>query len=286
MKNGQVGDKLERKLAHAQRVFEDLVVRTPVFKMLSAFSDWAIVGGAVRDVLLADESDCHSTAPIWQDVDIAVAHESPDALVAAFAGTSPHWRVRLNSFGGVKATFPSFGTIDIWVTGTHTPRQDAERYQYWTHYLDTVDFGVNAVAFAWPSCDLIVHQRWVKDVQSNCVEVLSECSPRKEIQPLRAIALCAALTCRHCRPAHLGERVWTEISQLLEAPEHMHAALAYLRSKVASGRWSKDHLLPFLARLVDQPRHSSTDKELQFLECLRGVIKQQRVGQVPSLSAQ
>ncbi len=281
MKNERLGGDLERNLAHTRRVFEDLIVRTQLSTMLGAFSDWAIVGGAVRDVLLTEKWDRHTAVPVWQDVDIAVAHESQDALIAAFTDACSHWHVGLNSFAGVKATHPSFGTIDLWVTGKCSPRQDVERYGYWMQYLDTVDFGVNAVAFAWPSCDLIVHQRWVTDVMSNCVEALSKCSPRKEIQPLRAIALCAALTRRHCWPAQLGDEVWAEIGRLLEAPEHMPTALAYLRNKVASGRWSKDNLLPFFARLIDQPRPTSTDKELQFLKCLRRAIEQQQVGQVP-----
>ena len=103
---------------------------------------------------------------------------------------------------------------------------------------------------------------------------------------MRAIALCAALTRRLCRPAHLGGGVWAENRPATrKPPEHMHAAIAYLRGKVASGRWRKDHLLPFLARLIDQPCHASTDKELQFLECLCGVIKQEQVGSASSLSA-
>ena len=165
MKSREVRKKLERKLADTQRVFENLVVHAHLTQMLGGFSDWAFVGGAVRDVLLTDEPDRRCGASPWQDLDIAVAHESHDALVAALTGHSSRWHVRLNSFGGVKATLPSIGSIDLWVTGRRAPREDWERHQYWMHYLDTVDFGVNAVAFAWPNCDLIVHQRWVEDVQ-------------------------------------------------------------------------------------------------------------------------
>ena len=48
---------------------------------------------------------------IWQDLDIAVAHESHDALVAALTASSSRWHIRLNSFGGVKATLPSSDPI-------------------------------------------------------------------------------------------------------------------------------------------------------------------------------
>src|SRR5207248_591395 len=141
----------------------------------------------------------------------------------------------------------------------------------------SVDFGVNAIAFVWPSRELVVHPRWLEDVQSFRVELLSDRSPRKELQPLRAIALGAALTRRLARPFRLGEAVWAEIDWLLAGPEHMSSALAYLREKVAVGRWRKDHLLSFLNRLIEHPSHAPGGKERRFLEDLLAVVAREQV---------
>lgn len=273
MKKLREGHNLETKFAATRRVFQNFVAHTHLNKVLGAFSDWAVVGGAVRDVLLADKAGCSDAEHLWQDLDIAVAHKSKKSLLDAFMHVSTHWRVQSNSFGGVKANHPTIGSIDLWVTGKFAPRNNRQRYRYWEHYLDGVDFGVNAVAFAWPISNVIVHRRWLEDSQSNCVEVLSDHSPRRELQPLRAIALGAALTCRFSRQALLGEGVWGQIDDLLDTPEEIPQAVDYLRDKIASGRWKSDSLIPFIAHLIDHPFHTSTERELQFLNRLRSVIE-------------
>src|SRR5262249_39636230 len=144
---------------------------------------WAIVGGAVRDTLL-DPSPVRQLLLAWPDIDVAVtARErlTPRMRRLDESGT----RVVRNTFGGWKVFSSAVGVCDVWSWG----RRDLKHPRgFWQARLESVDFGLNAVAFVWPERRVIVHPRWREDLAGRVVEKLSQQSRLRELQVVRAVA--------------------------------------------------------------------------------------------------
>ncbi len=234
----------------AVEILNNLVESEPLLRKLTSMRT-AIVGGVVRDSLFTGESrPLSEVLKSWPDIDVAFGDQDDfnnfrDNTVSRFC-----LQVAKNHFGGLKAVASSGAVFDFWHwTGSNLQER------YWTSRLEHVDFGINAVAFALKDQALVIHKRWLEDVEQSVVERLaSDFALHRELQAIRAIVLTKKLTKRLQHPFSLGPRIRADVKWLsTEAPHQAtDRACFYLRQKVLERRWPVNvwHDLPLL---LDRP---------------------------------
>ncbi len=224
---------------------DQLVVRAPE---ISA-GTWAIVGGAVRDSLFDKESG-QGQFWSWPDLDFAVSDASFNGLVDL---NERDYTVRRNTFGGLKVHDPQLGVLDIWRADLQLAGEDSTAA--WTHYLDRVDFSVNAVAFVWPERVVLIHPEWVRDVQQLRVRKLKPTNLARELAPIRAIAVAAKMQHLTGATFRLGQESARDFRWLTHSAkgQHIGRALDYLCDKVRSGRWPQSVLERLEVELEAKP---------------------------------
>lgn len=150
--------------------------------------DWAVVGGAVRDVLISDSlRDVLISDPLlykgptsfpWTDVDVALicseqTFDESDHLehLGCEFGRIVNVIGR-NRLGGTKLYLDDFDLIDLWCWYKKSRQTNVN---FVRSKLRTVDFGLNAVAFLWDECGkpkTVIHSRWKYDLQHRQVETM------------------------------------------------------------------------------------------------------------------
>lgn len=203
------------------------------------FDKWAIVGGAVRDLLLSDQPEQCRLRIDFPDIDVAVdrpVHGSHFVNLGTdlFEGVSVH----TNSFGGLKLESDLSGIVDVWSWESKKSKLAKSSLR---RRLDRVDFGINAVAYLWPDNHLVIHPRWFDDLKNLVVEKLAIHSPKVQLQPIRACALAVKLAkLTHCR-FDLGKSIREDMRRLVEGDaDDVSVALNYLLDKIIQKRWCKD----------------------------------------------
>lgn len=239
--------QLPSRVKLASDVLDKLCRTTQLSSLLSRNASWAIFGGVVRDLILAPEMPRPLLLPIWPDVDIALSRPT-EALRHALTNVDDNTvQVKRNSYGGLKILERHFGVIDAWTWQCADEADDM--FEFWQQQLESVDFGMNAVAFVWPECRILIHPRWRADLEERRVERLAPNSPRRELQPVRALALADKLSSRlKCRFS-LGTDIREELQWLLSQEDEAVAreCVDYLREKIDSGRW-RESLLKVLRK--------------------------------------
>jgi hypothetical protein len=176
------------------------------------------------------------------------------------SATSPHatsngLEITRNSFGGFKMYEPVLGAIDAWTV--EVSGMVPNSISFWQEYLGHVDFGLNAVAFIWPEREVVIHPRWLEDLEQRKIEKMAIESPRRELQPLRAIALAHKMSSSVKRklsfaygPGVLSDCEWLAGSS---DPSPWDSCFSYLKDKIASKRWPP--------AVVDRVRNSFAERE-------------------------
>jgi hypothetical protein len=208
---------------------------------------WAIVGGAVRDALLAHDVSRVLWEP-WNDLDIAIAYAACDRQ-SRRSGPGSETSLLRNSFGGWRIQDAKLGTLDLWLM---TYSAVADTRTFWKNYLGTVDYSVNAVAFAWPECRLFLHPNWMEHLRSRTISRIGRTLPRPAVQPVRAIALAVRLELLSREPFSFADNVRQNLAWLAAdaSREHVTESLEYLDDRLKKRRW--DYAV--LDRLVDEVR--------------------------------
>jgi hypothetical protein len=220
---------LDSRKRAVSRSLETLCTLPSISGLFKRFRSWAIVGGAVRDLLLV--RDIHHSHFMFDfpDVDIAVDKAIPKGYFDKLLGDV---HVATNSFGGIKLRSPNLGVIDIWAWESRSGFESTllkERLPY-------VDFGMNSVAFVWPQREILIHERWITDVKALVVEKLD--TPKVQFLIVRGCALAAKLEKIAKRKIPLGPRVSEDFRDIIDRDDaEWHSSIRYLKSKVVSGRW-------------------------------------------------
>lgn len=229
---------LDDRVEKVEKVFKKLCRTSPLTRLFGGSCSWAIIGGAVRDALLADRLAEDTVRMFLPDIDVAVASELRNLPLVCDPGVRVDVSVESNHFGGLKAVVPDLGEVDVWTWGTG----DSVSIEDWKKRLGHIDLGLNAAAFLWPSGKLILHPQWRKDLANGRVEVLSEKTIRREWRPVRAIALAVKLERMTGTSIELGEKLRKELEWLIfeENNALIPEALSYMHEKIREGRWPKE----------------------------------------------
>jgi hypothetical protein len=235
-------------------------------ELFQRFDKWAIVGGAVRDLLLSKQPAQCKLRIDFPDIDIAVdrpvfGRHFENFGTELFEGL----RVHTNSFGGLKLESEFSGTVDVWSWESKKSRLAKSALR---RRLNQVDFGINAVAYLWPDNELIIHPRWFDDLKGQLVEKLAEQSPKPQFQPTRACALAVKLAKLTHTRFELGKSIRADLRHLLGSGEKdLSIALDYLVEKITNKRWCEDSGSRFFAEFnaAFSRNHREADSSLRFL---------------------
>ena len=230
------GDLNERR-ARVKQVFLQLLDESDLLRMLGRRDSWAIVGGAVRDTMLRSDFRLPRLVELWPDIDVAVSVSVWGLPVVRGRGWSRKRTLALNHFGGVKIETSPLGALDLWTWAK--PRGGPYSVDDWFNQLHAIDFGLNAVAFVWPECEVIVHPQWEADLGKRQVEKLAPESPQREVQAVRSIALKVKLERVLGARIELGKEAQQDVAWLVRSAKRHEAvaALEYLKQKTDSSRW-------------------------------------------------
>jgi hypothetical protein len=244
-------DSLDSRIHYAQKTLMGLCRNRKLSKFLKGMNHWAIVGGAVRDTLLVSNYQGSEYFSDWADLDIALTHFPSYNLIKRKYKSRSSISITQNHFGGLKVAIQDFGQLDLWHCKGY--RQIGEGRQFWLDQLELVDFGINAVAFTWPACQLIMHPRWKYDLEHHQIEKLAKDSPVKEFQPIRAIALAAKLEQKLNARIVIGSSAKYDLAWLLHEANSdvVDRSLAYLEDKIKTGRWPKHTIKRFMESCVE-----------------------------------
>ncbi len=232
-----ITDDWDSRINSARNQFRAVCQRTQLPRLFNGFSKWAIVGGAVRDVLLARNLNPAATPLDVADLDIAVDRPLSEQFFRDSKIRAKHeLKIEYNSFGGMKLQSSLCGVVDVWSWETTAADNFREAIR---NRLDQVDFGINAVAYLWPDDIVIVHPRWLTDLRGLVVEKLAKHSPHPEFQSVRACAIAAKLSSRTDYQFRLGDAVRGDIRELLwPDSQALEQALDYLTAKIEGKRWT------------------------------------------------
>jgi hypothetical protein len=232
---------LQTRVNSVQSVLDVVVKSNSMDRGFSGAQCWALVGGVLRDMLLAEPS-LQLPIPLvaWNDIDVAVSKGdltvSPDILQILESS--------INSFGGLKTYSALVGSIDMW--SWPLPASE-DSYLAWTQNLGKCDFGVNAVAYAWPLRSVIIHPQWLEDVNLKkngaiTIETLHR-TASEPIHAVRGIALRSRLAVSHkSKQVTFGAKFSALIRDLTESmsASTLDEMRAYADYKIRQGKWSSD----------------------------------------------
>lgn len=231
-------DRLEEGVAATRQRFINLSENSLLTRILGGNISWAIIGGAVRDTLFTNCLGGYSLFNTWRDLDIGVASSLSELPIVKYPSSiSESARVDYNYFGGLKIYERTLGYLDVW-TCTQCERNNLEIGD-WMHLLETIDFGLNGIAFLWPQKEIIIHPQLNDDLRNRRIEKLSKIVANRQIQAIRALALVTKCEQIFGITMGLGDGIKSDIKWLLVEAEEKEVleALNYLRGKVESGRW-------------------------------------------------
>ncbi len=234
--------EFDGRIEQVQELFRDFCESTCIKDLLKGVPCWAIVGGAVRDNLIAREiaQNVETLSSIWADLDICIPVAISEVSGIRYLSRSQRFDIRQNTFGGTKIIDKELGCIDLWTweePGTHSCT-----VQDWRIRISKVDFGINSVAFLFPQLEIISDKRLYLDLNCREVERLSPRFLKRHLQPLRALAIVDKLNKNFEEQFELGVLIQSELIWLMhEADETiLNASFAYLKAKLTTGRWSRN----------------------------------------------
>jgi len=268
-------NNFEVRKKYARSILLDICKNPAILGVLGPDQTWAVVGGAVRDCLITEHPCTKILFRPWPDVDVAVASDEFCVDEHLSEIQDMDFSIQHNSFGGWKVSSEDTGELDIWKVKLDRPASGLS--ERWLSYLDNVDFAINAVAFTWPECEIVVHPRWHDALRKQLVTRLSSRSVKKHFQAIRGVALAVKLQITTGLSFRLGKQIGRDLDWLVGTSHEqvMRESLRYLQHKVSSGRWSFLVLQRFLLESAKR-NYTPSFRELikdTFADDLRGYVK-------------
>lgn len=192
-------------------------------------SEWAIVGGFVRDTLI---SKFIGAKIISADIDIAVLGKLPKVRL-----NNEIIEITDNSFGGLKIKTLKYGYIDIWSVNVN--QRKSNNTSLWIDYLDHIDFSINSIIFTYPKQKIYMHKNWFISFKHRLISQLNESSPSPDLQLIRAIALTKTLSLKTGLKFSTNSITINKLQNVLSIGEisSYHNMLDYTVDKVIKNRW-------------------------------------------------
>lgn len=216
--------------------------------LLHGCDGWAIVGGAVRDMLLLGKNP--SRAWPFPDLDVIIAPSTQAPLKTMLDELGI--KTAYNSFGNFAVIDPQYGVMDVIPARAPSVAPSATlRASMVSAELAQFNFGLNAAAFHWPSERLFVHPRWWSDLRTRQIEVLAEQhNELPHLRPACAAALAVKLEERGIGEMSFGPLLKAEVAALRGNSALLVETRAYIARKIASGRWNQAVSVRFEALLA------------------------------------
>lgn len=207
-----------------------------LIEAIGAETQWAIIGGAVRDLCLVQSQA--DGIPSWNDLDIAVLSQLSKLPATNETSLRRAFHVTINTYGGLKMVVPGTGAVDIW---HWTPTDAVSRVASWTQVLQRVDFSINAISYVPALNAVLAHPAWREAAERRIIELLSSRAAHPELRVMRALALCAALSESTRERWTFGPRLMSAIRWFFRRASRAQRARAnrYLSKKLADKRWPK-----------------------------------------------
>lgn len=255
-------DSLEGRIEFAQILLTKLCRQRALVNILKTAHYWALIGGVVRDALLTSSTSNSAFSSEWKDIDVALTEFPRKGLLRRSDRRNEQIHISRNHFGGIKVQSTEFGQMDLWLWTAN--KEVASRREFWAKQLDRVDFGINAVAFTWPACEVIVHPRWRQDIADSKIEKMADESPLRELQSIRAVALAAKMELKLKTPFELGQKAKRDLDKFLHytSNEEMTSGFSYLEEKLRNERWPRYTVIRFLQLCGENKCRQEITKEL------------------------
>lgn len=213
------------------------VSRSPaLIEAIGPETEWAIVGGAVRDLCLV-HSEVRSVAS-WNDLDIAVLSQLSQLPATSETSIRRAFQVTFNTYGGLKMSVPGAGAVDIWHWSLKTPLSGTAG---WRHLLGRVDFSINAISYVPALNTVLAHPAWRQAAEHRIIEFLNSRATYPELRVVRALALCAALNESTRAEWTFGPRLRSALRWFFRRASNAQRERAsrYIRKKLAERRWPR-----------------------------------------------
>ena len=258
----------QNRVNEVQEAFRFICDCFEIDMLLEGSPCWAVVGGAVRDLLLSDNIllDIDSLQKTWVDLDICIPVDASNVFRLFNSKSENSYSCEKNTFGGLKIHDDDIGNIDIWTWegpgSTHCSQSD------WIERLKLVDFGINEIAFAHPQLEIITSGAQKRDLSLRRIEKCSLKLPKPHIQPVRALYLKLKLSQICQDDFYLGELILDDLKWLLNDSSEaiMEEVLMYLDYKVGSNRWPKEVLKEFYSFSLRYGGKNTTNSQIEALQ--------------------
>jgi len=190
----------------------------------------AVVGGAIRDLVIAGSFTIASPITAFRDLDIAVFSQGDFDHICSMVPSS------VNRYGGAKLRGSEQLRIDLWAWDL--PRCNGEEGYDWESWLERIDFAINAAVFLWPSKRIVTHSAWESCIAKLQVDRLTSHPIKRHRDVFRAVGLQCRWGARSISPAARNGLV-EEIFWLLRTCDNADQidAFKYFRESVNRGRY-------------------------------------------------
>jgi hypothetical protein len=244
---------IRKAIKYAEKVLSERISNYKILSDISRIKPCAIIGGAVRDVLVAILTKGEISESPWRDLDIAIVESEYSNIFEKVKLFDVD--IKQNTFGGLNICLGNADNLDMW-----TIKSDpSELYDndYWEKYLENVDFGINAIAFILPEKRIVIREEWIDDFYKGLVEDHFFKAVKPELQSIRAIAIASRLKKISNIDFKLGQNCLKSLDWLAGQAnnEEIISVFKYIRTKVLIKKWDY-HFIELFERMVSSNNHS------------------------------
>lgn len=259
---------IKNAIKRAEKILSDKFSNYELLSEISKIKPCAIIGGAIRDVLVSMLSQSEIAEIPWRDIDIAIIESEYINIYERIKLFGIN--IKQNTFGGMKINIGKTDALDMW-TIKNDPRELYDSF-FWKQYLKNVDFGINAIAFILPEKRIILREEWINDYYKGIVEDHFIKAEKPELQSIRAIAIASRLSVLANKEFKLGQKCLERLNWLACAAkqEEIISVFDYIQIKMNKKKWDSSFVYLFEKMI------SNSEQSRYFENMLSNFIDSQR----------